>query len=109
MQIDWTPVFTGLISLLMTVITAVLIPWIKAKLTAEQQATLKAIIRSAVYAAEQIYGANGLGSKKKQFVLDYMEEKGYNIKSQEILVLLENCVKELKIELGLATAPALLE
>lgn len=99
MQIDWTPVFTGFISLLMTIITAVLIPWIKAKLTTEQQAMLKATIRSGVYAAEQIYGANGLGEKKRQFVFDYLKEKGINVKSQEILVLLENCVKELKIEL----------
>jgi hypothetical protein len=99
MQIDWTPIFTGFISLLMTVITCVLIPWIKAKLTSEQQAILKAVIRSGVYAAEQIFGTNGIGEEKKQFVLNYLEEKGINIDSQEVLVLLENCVKELKIEL----------
>lgn len=99
MQIDWTPIFTGFISLLMTVITCVLIPWIKAKLTSEQQAILKAAIRSGVYAAEQIFGTNGIGEEKKQFVLNYLKEKGINIDSQEVLVLLENCVKELKIEL----------
>lgn len=99
MQIDWTPIFTGFISLLMTVITCVLIPWIKAKLTSEQQAILKAVIRSGVYAAEQIFGTNGIGEEKKQFVLNYLKEKGINIDSQEVLVLLENCVKELKIEL----------
>ena len=99
MQIDWTPIFTGFISLLMTVITCVLIPWIKAKLTSEQQAILKAVIRSGVYAAEQIFGTNGIGEEKKQFVLNYLKEKGINVDSQEVLVLLENCVKELKIEL----------
>ena len=99
MQIDWTPIFTGFISLLMTVITCVLIPWIKAKLTSEQQAILKAVIRSGVYAAEQIFGTNGIGEEKKQFVLNYLKEKGLNVDSQEVLVLLENCVKELKIEL----------
>ena len=99
MQIDWTPIFTGFISLLMTVITCVLIPWIKAKLTNEQQAILKSVIRSGVYAAEQIFGTNGIGAEKKEFVLNYLKEKGINVDSTEVLVLLENCVKELKIEL----------
>lgn len=67
--IDLTPLAEALIAVLALIITTYLIPWIKSKTNAEQQAHIRACVQVAVYAAEKFYGA-GKGDKK----LDYAEK-----------------------------------
>ena len=52
---DITPIIEAAFALLATVITAVVIPYIRSRTTAQQQAEINAWIRIAVTAAEQIY------------------------------------------------------
>lgn len=82
-QIDLTPVLQALIGLLATVITVKVVPWIKARTTAQQQATLGAVVKMLVYAAEQIYGARG-GKEKLQYVQEELLKRGYVVDMAEI-------------------------
>lgn len=77
-MIDLTPIIQALIALLAALITGLLIPWLKARTTAQQQANLKALIKTLVYAAEQMFGA-GAGEDKLYYVKDRLNEKGYTV------------------------------
>ncbi|NLG57592.1 MAG: holin [Clostridiales bacterium] len=81
--IDLTPIFQAIIALLSGLITYKLIPWIKARTTAQQQDMLRAATSVAVYAAEQIYGA-GHGKDKLLYVKGRLADKGFDIDIDEI-------------------------
>ena len=83
MNIDLTPIIQAIIALLAALVTYRVIPWIKAKTTNEQQAMLRATVKTLVFAAEQIYGA-GKGYEKMQYVVDKLNEKGFDVDYDEI-------------------------
>ena len=78
-----------MIALIAAIITAKVIPWIKAKTTNEQQKRISAVIKTLVFAAEQIYGA-GHGKEKLDYVVSKLDEKGFAVDTCEI----EAAVKE---------------
>lgn len=82
-MIDLTTIINAVIALLAAIITYKVIPWIKAKTTNEQQAMLRAAVKTLVYAAEQIYGA-GKGEDKLDFVVRQLEKQGYTANRVEI-------------------------
>lgn len=88
-MIDLTPIIEALIGLLATLITVKLIPWIKARTTNEQQAAIRATVRTLVFAAEQMYGA-GKGEEKLAYVVDQLMLKGIAVNRAEI----EAAIKE---------------
>ena len=67
MNIDLTPIFQAIISLLAALVTYKQVPRKKARTTESQQALLSATVRTLVYAAEQLYGA-GKGAEKLDYV-----------------------------------------
>ena len=75
-MIDLTPIFEAILALLAALVTYKLIPWIKARTTAEQQSLLAATVRTLVYAAEQLYGA-GKGAEKLDYVISELEKRGF--------------------------------
>ena len=83
MNIDLTPIFQAIIALLAALVTYKLVPWIKSKTTAEQQALLTATVRTLVYAAEQLYGA-GKGAEKFDYVVGELEKRGFTADRAEI-------------------------
>ena len=54
-----TPILQAVAALLATIITAVVVPYVKSRTTASQQAQINAWVRIAVSAAEQIYSDPG--------------------------------------------------
>lgn len=84
MNIDLTPILQAIIGLIAALIAYRLIPWIKAKTTNEQQAYINALIKAGVYAAEQLYQADGMGEKKMAFVREYLRGKGFDVNTTEI-------------------------
>jgi len=82
-MIDMTPLFEAVIALAAGLITMKLLPWLQAKLTVQQQEMLKAMTRTLVYAAEQIYGA-GNGAKKLEYVRTQLEERGFRVDFAQI-------------------------
>ena len=93
MTIDLTPILQAVIGLIAALITIKVIPWIKARTTAEQQALLLATTKTLVFAAEQIYGA-GSGKDKLMYVKGKLMEKGFSVD----IDVIEAMVKEMNLE-----------
>lgn len=88
-MINLTPIIQALIGLLAALITYRLVPWIKANTTAKQQAILRAAIQTAIFAAEQIYGA-GHGEEKLNYAIKYLEDNGFTVDTREIEAAVQN-------------------
>ena len=89
-NIDLTPIIQAVIALIAAIITAKVIPWIKAKTTNEQQKYIAATIKTLVFAAEQLYGT-GNGEYKLEYVKNALEAKGFTVDRAQIeAVIKEN-------------------
>lgn len=93
---DATQIVEAVFALLAVVISAVVIPYIKQRTTAAQQAEINAWVRIAVNAAEQIYAGAGRGAEKKQYVIEWLNSHGITIDSNKIDALVEAAVYEMK-------------
>ena len=76
--IDLTPVLQLAVMLMGALITAFVIPWIRRKTNAQQWDALVNITRTAVFAAEQVYGS-GWGRDKMRYAEEYIKRKGYTV------------------------------
>jgi len=95
-MIDITTIVQAVITLITAVITAVAIPYIRAKTTGQQQAELAGWVRVAVSAAEQIYHGSGRGAEKKAYVLKWLEDHGVTADMEAIDAMVEAAVYRLK-------------
>lgn len=82
-MIDLTPILQALIGILAALITVKVIPWIKSKTTAQQQATLSVLADIGVHAAEQVYGP-GKGKEKLEYAANWLLTKGYAVDIEQI-------------------------
>ena len=96
-MIDLTPIANAVISLMAIIITVILIPLIRSKLTEGQYNRLQTYIRTGVAAAEQLYKGSGRGGEKKSFVLRYLNERGFTYDPNVLNTMIEAAVKELTI------------
>lgn len=83
MNIDLTPIIQAVIALLAAIITYKLVPWIKSRTTASQQAIMLATVKTLVFAAEQIYGS-GFGHEKLEYVKQELEKRGFTVDDSAI-------------------------
>lgn len=95
-MVDLTPIVTAVLTLIFSLITAFLIPYIKAKTTDEQFNTIKLWVQVAVQAAEMLYVGSGRGEEKKQYVIEFLKSKGFTLNAEEIENLIESAVLELE-------------
>ena len=79
------------------VVTGILIPLIKTKISKTDLEKALVITDIAVKAAEQIYKESGKGVIKKKYVIDYLKKSGLNLSDEEINALIEAAVKELNL------------
>ena len=92
---DITTIIESVFMLLAAIITAIVIPYIKSKTTASQQAEINAWVKIAVTAAEQIYTGSGKGEEKKAYVLNWLREHGITVDTDKLDALIEEAVYEL--------------
>ncbi len=92
---DITPIIEAAGLLFATVITCVLVPYIKSKTTSEQQKEINAWVKIAVSAAEQIYKGSGRGEEKKAYVIQWLREHGITVDEAKLDALIESAVYEL--------------
>lgn len=96
MEIDVTQIVVALIGLLSVIITSVVVPLIKSKLTDSQWDMITKYAIAGVQAAEIIIGA-GNGDKKFEMVSKYIEEQckahGIKIDMDTVKVAIENAWK----------------
>lgn len=90
-----TPIAEAVFALVGVVITAVVIPYIRSRTTAQQRAELNAWVRIAVSAAEQIKKGSGRGSEKKAYVLEWLSAHGVTVDEDKLDALIEAAVYEL--------------
>lgn len=94
-MINITPLCEAIITLAIMVITTFVVPYLKNKMGDQKYNKMKDWIKIGVQAAEMIFTESGLGQKKKEYVLKFLEQKGYTI-DESIDNLVESAVLELK-------------
>ena len=92
---DITPIINAVIALAAALVTAFVIPWIKSRTTAAQREEIDAWVQIAVTAAEQIYKGSGRGEEKKEYVLDFLRGKGFDVDTASINLMVESAVKNM--------------
>lgn len=95
-MIDLTQVIIAVLTLIFSLVSAFLIPYLKTKVSAEQLETIKFWVNIAVQAAEMIYVGTGRGEEKKEYVLKFLNSKGFTLNAEEIENIIEAAVLELK-------------
>ena len=102
MGIDVTEVVVALIGFLSIIITTVVFPLIKSKLTNSQWETIKNYALAGVKAAEIIFNAQGKGEEKLEWVSEYIEVQckahGIKIDMDTVRVAIENAWKDLGLD-----------
>lgn len=80
MKIDITQIIFGIITVILGIAEAFIIPWLKEKLGNERLAKIVDTIDIFVAAAEQIANREGYdGAWKKQHVIELLEKNGYTV------------------------------
>jgi len=84
------------VPLLAAWVTSQAVPWIRARTTAEQRRNIMRLVRTAVYAAQQIFKdmANA-GAEKKQYVKDMLKVEGVRLPESVIDEMIEAAVLEM--------------
>lgn len=90
------------ISIFSAIITGFVIPFIKEKIGTEKLAKYEYWASLAVKAAEMMWTESGCGTDKKQYVVDFLNNM-FNknkvvITEQQIEILVESAVKQMKLE-----------
>lgn len=90
-----------LVMLACILLTRYVIPWIKAKISAEQLEQVKTWVNAAVLMAQQVYDAKP-GPERKAIVVDLIRgmliKKNIDISAEQLDTLIEAAVKAMKMQ-----------
>lgn len=104
-QIDLTQIILALATMIFALLTRHVIPSIREKMTNNQVELLRVAVKTAVYAAEQLYGSKQ-GQEKLAYVIDLLYQQGYVVDKNKVedtvRALIESFVKELEMEQAIA-------
>lgn len=95
-MVDLTQIICYAIGLIVAVVAAFVIPYIRSKTTSEQFYTIQLWVSVAVKAAEQLFAGSGRGAEKKAYVLAFLESKGFTIDLDSVDAMIEAAVLDLK-------------
>ena len=95
---DMNDVVKAVVTLLATLISAFVIPWIKNKTTAQQRDKLLTWVQVAVAAAEQLFDEKQR-KDKKEYVALFLAGKGFDVLTPEVETCIEAEVLRLHSEL----------
>ena len=96
-MIDLTPLLQAFAALVCTLLSAVVIPFIRSKIGQSRLECARAWARIAVQAAEQLY-PSGRGLEKKTYALKFLNRRGFTFDADTLGVLVESAVNALKSE-----------
>ena len=100
-HIDLTQIILAVITLIFGILMRYVIPSAKSKLNTDQMELLRIAVKTAVYAADQLYNSNQ-GQEKLAYVVDLLHKQGYVLDPKQVedttRALIEAMVKELKLE-----------
>lgn len=95
-MVDLTQIIVAVLTLVFSLVSVFLIPYLKTKVSAEQFANIQMWVNIAVQAAEMLYVGTGRGEEKKKYVVEFLNSKGFSLNTEEIENLIEAAVLELK-------------
>lgn len=98
MEINVTVIIEAVISLCAALVSVFLIPWVKKKIGAERMAEFLRWVDIGVAAAEQLFTTDATKAKK-EFVLEFLNEKGVVFNEWEIDAAIEAAVIKLHTQL----------
>ena len=96
MNIDITYILEIVVTLITMVLTVFLAPYIKSRFDAARLEKIMRWVEIAVQAAEMIYRESGMGAKKKEYVLNFLNEKGFNVDVDSLDNMIESAVLKMK-------------
>lgn len=92
---DMTPIVQAAATLFAAIVTAFVVPYIKSRTSAAQQAQMNAWVRIAVAAVEQTC-KDFKGAEKKKKVYDWLRQHGILVDEERVDAMIEAAVYELK-------------
>lgn len=96
MTIDLTQLAIALLSIIGTIITSYLIPYIKQKHSKEELEKVMILAKIAVNAAEQLAKTGIIDlSERKEYALNVLKEKGVTLDIEQLSDIIESFVLEL--------------
>ncbi|MFR8759233.1 MAG: phage holin [Negativibacillus sp.] len=102
MEVDLTQIMVILVTLVSAVMTGILFPLIRSKVSAAQWELIKEFAVAGVQAAEIIFNAQGKGEEKLEWVTEYIEKQckahGIEIDMDTVRVAIENAWKDLGLD-----------
>ncbi len=102
MEVDLTQIMVILVTLVSAVMTGILFPLIRSKVSAAQWELIKEFAIAGVQAAEIIFNAQGKGEEKLEWVTEYIEKQckahGIEIDMDTVRVAIENAWKDLGLD-----------
>lgn len=97
--IDITPIIETVIALITTIITVLVIPWIKSKVSASKWENLCTYAETFVKCAELTFKGTNLGKDKKKYVTEKLTElankQGLKFSPEAIEAAIEAAVKSM--------------
>ena len=93
-NIDWSPLFNGLIALAGVILTVYIIPLLKQSLSSKQLENVRLAVNTSVRAAEMLFSTEQ-GAAKKKWVLDYLASQNIVVDEKQLNALIEEAVYEL--------------
>lgn len=100
-MMDITDIICAMLTILASIITVIVIPYIKAKTTETQRNRITEYVKVAVQAAEQLFpnlDGEKMGDEKLKYVAEFLESKGITFDvddvTDEIRLMIEGAVKE---------------
>ena len=93
-NINWSPLFNGLIALAGVILTAYIIPLLKQSLSSKQLENVRLAVNTSVRAAEMLFSTEQ-GAAKKKWVLDYLASQNIVVDEEQLNALIEEAVYEL--------------
>lgn len=106
MEINLTQIILAVVTLLFGLLMRYVVPSLKNNLNSNQMELLRIAVKTAVYAAEQLYNSDQ-GKEKLAYVIKLLAEQGYILDVDHVedtmRALIEAFVKELRIEQQKAT------
>jgi uncharacterized membrane protein YraQ (UPF0718 family) len=97
-MIDLTIIIDAIIALVVALLTAFVLPWLRSKTTAEQRKELLSWVDIAVAAAQQLYHQCS-GQQRLEYALSMLQEKGYDINDSVVVDAVEAAVLKLHQQL----------
>ena len=97
-MLDITFIVEAVVTIVVFAVGSFLLPWIRQKIGAAKTTELLRWVGIFVRAAEQIFVESGMGSQKKAYVLQKLQEKGYNLDLDAIDDMIEAAVLDLNRE-----------